>query len=211
MKLAGNKDGELYRLLLVAQCNASRSAMPFLFERIDDESELLLPGNLERTDSLSPSWSMRSRKRLERSRGHRLALPVLHLEKKDQVIGKVVKSEDIPAATQLFTPNWIVQYLVQNSVGRLWLTGQSRGSSCALKSQWPYYIEPAEQTVSGSCPEVQAATNLIPAGRIPSPTPVSGQERWHRARPRRRGTYPGDSSASASALANSVGLKNETG
>jgi len=52
LKLAGNKDGELYRLLLVAQCNALSKAMPFLFERIDDESELLLPGNLERTDSV---------------------------------------------------------------------------------------------------------------------------------------------------------------
>ena len=52
MKLAGNQDGELYRLLLVAQCNALSSAMPFLFERIDDESELLLPDNLLRTDSV---------------------------------------------------------------------------------------------------------------------------------------------------------------
>ena len=52
MKLAGNQDGELYRLLLVAQCNALSKAMPFLFEHIDDESELLLPGNLERTDSV---------------------------------------------------------------------------------------------------------------------------------------------------------------
>jgi hypothetical protein len=64
-------------------------------------------------------------------------------EKKDQVIGKVVKSEDIPAATQLFTPNWIVQYLVQNSVGRLWLMANPPST---LKSEWPYYIEPAEQT-----------------------------------------------------------------
>ena len=52
MKLAGNKDGELYRLLLVAQCNALSRAMPFLFERIDDETELLLPDNLLRTDSI---------------------------------------------------------------------------------------------------------------------------------------------------------------
>jgi hypothetical protein len=52
LKLAGNKDDELYRLLLVAQCNALSNAMPFLFERIDDESELLLPDNLIRTDSL---------------------------------------------------------------------------------------------------------------------------------------------------------------
>ncbi|MGO3384322.1 MAG: BREX-1 system adenine-specific DNA-methyltransferase PglX, partial [Acinetobacter guillouiae] len=64
-------------------------------------------------------------------------------EKKDQVIGKVVKSEDIPAATQLFTPNWIVKYLVQNSVGRLWMMAQPDST---LASEWEYYIQPAEQT-----------------------------------------------------------------
>ncbi|MFZ4537684.1 BREX-1 system adenine-specific DNA-methyltransferase PglX [Propionivibrio sp.] len=149
MKLAGNRDGELYRLLLVAQCNALSNAMPFLFERIDDESELLLPGNLERTDSvvakLVESIQEEDWNEIE-------VIGWLYQfyisEKKDAVIGKVVKSEDIPAATQLFTPNWIVQYLVQNSVGRLWLMANP-GSM--LKSQWPYYIEPAEQT-----PEVQA-------------------------------------------------------
>jgi len=154
MKLAGNQDGELYRLLLVAQCNALSSAMPFLFERIDDESELLLPGNLERTDSVvaklveaipEDDWN-----EVE-------VIGWLYQfyisEKKDQVIGKVVKSEDIPAATQLFTPNWIVQYLVQNSVGRLWLMANPTST---LKSKWPYYIEPAEQT-----PEVQAQLDAL--------------------------------------------------
>ena len=61
-----------------------------------------------------------------------------------KVIGKVVKSEDIPAATQLFTPNWIVQYLVQNSLGRHWL--QSYPNS-PIKAAMPYYIEPGEQPI----------------------------------------------------------------
>ena len=74
-------------------------------------------------------------------------------EKKGQVIGKVVKSEDIPAATQLFTPNWIVQYLVQNSVGRLWLMANLAST---LGSEWPYYIQPAEQT-----PAVQAQLDAL--------------------------------------------------
>lgn len=79
MKLAGNQDGELYRLLLVAQCNALSKAMPFLFEHIDDESELLLPGNLERTDSVVAKLvESIAEERLERGRSHRLALPVLH-------------------------------------------------------------------------------------------------------------------------------------
>ncbi|MGH9427644.1 MAG: BREX-1 system adenine-specific DNA-methyltransferase PglX, partial [Terriglobia bacterium] len=64
-------------------------------------------------------------------------------EKKDEVIGKVVKSEDIPAATQLFTPNWIVKYLVQNTIGRQWLATYPDSS---LRQHMEYYIEPAEQT-----------------------------------------------------------------
>ncbi|CAI09090.1 conserved hypothetical protein [Aromatoleum aromaticum EbN1] len=149
LKLAGNKDGELYRLLLVAQCNALSAAMPFLFERIDDETELLLPDNLLRTDSVIAKLVAEI---AEEDWAEVEIIGWLYQfyisEKKDQVIGKVVKSEDIPAATQLFTPNWIVQYLVQNSVGRLWLMANPAST---LKAEWPYYIEPAEQT-----PEVQA-------------------------------------------------------
>lgn len=154
LKLAGNKDGELYRLLLVAQCNALSAAMPFLFERIDDETELLLPDNLLRTDSVIAKLVA------EIPQEDWAEVEIIGWlyqfyisEKKDQVIGKVVKSEDIPAATQLFTPNWIVQYLVQNSVGRLWLMANPTST---LKSEWPYYIEPAEQT-----PEVNAQLDAL--------------------------------------------------
>ena len=159
LKLAGNRDGELYRLLLVAQCNALSAAMPFLFERIDDDTELLLPDHLLRTDSIiaklvagvpEEDWQ-----EIE-------VIGWLYQfyisEKKDQVIGKVVQSEDIPAATQLFTPNWIVQYLVQNSVGRLWLMANPASQ---LASEWPYYIAPAEQT-----PEVQAQLDALIHTRI---------------------------------------------
>lgn len=170
MKLAGNKDGELYRLLLVAQCNALSNAMPFLFERIDDESELLLPGNLERTDSVIAKLVEAIP---EEDWNEVEVIGWLYQfyisEKKDEVIGKVVKSEDIPAATQLFTPNWIVQYLVQNSVGRLWLMANPTSS---LKSQWPYYIEPAEQT-----PEVQAQLDALIKTRMAedSGSPLPGE------------------------------------
>ncbi|MCP1304244.1 BREX-1 system adenine-specific DNA-methyltransferase PglX [Halomonas sp. R1t8] len=154
LKLDGTQDETLYRELLLAQCHALHDAMPFLFEPLDDASELLLPNNLTKTDSLI-------RELVE-------AIPEADWqdvevigwlyqfyisEKKDQVIGKVVKSEDIPAATQLFTPNWIVQYLVQNSVGRQWL--QTYPAS-TLKAEMPYYIEPAEQE-----PEVQAQLDAI--------------------------------------------------
>lgn len=159
MKLAGNRDGELYRMLLVAQCNALSRAMPFLFERIDDDSELLLPDNLLRSDSVIA-------KLVEAIPEEDWAeveiigwLYQFYIsEKKDQVIGKVVKSEDIPAATQLFTPNWIVQYLVQNSVGRLWLMANPQST---LAQEWPYYITPAEQT-----PEVQAQLDALIQTRV---------------------------------------------
>ncbi len=159
MQLAGNRDDELYKLLLVAQCNELSRSMPFLFERIDDDTELLLPDNLLRTDSIvaklvagvpEEDWQ-----EIE-------VIGWLYQfyisEKKDEVIGKVVKSEDIPAATQLFTPNWIVQYLVQNSVGRLWLMANPTST---LASEWPYYIQPAEQT-----PEVQAQLDALIQTRI---------------------------------------------
>ena len=159
MKLAGNRDGELYRMLLVAQCNALSRAMPFLFERIDDDSELLLPDNLLRSDSVIA-------KLVEAiPEGDWAEVEIIGWlykfyisEKKDQVIGKVVKSEDNPAAIQLFTPNWIVQYLVQNSVGRLWLMANPQGT---LAKEWPYYITLAEQT-----PEVQAQLDALMQTRV---------------------------------------------
>ncbi len=154
MKLAGNRDGELYRMLLVAQCNVLNAAMPFLFERIDDDTELLLPDNLLRTDSVIAKLVQEVP---EEDWAEVEVIGWLYQfyisEKKDQVIGKVVKSEDIPAATQLFTPNWIVQYLVQNSVGRQWLMANP---ASILAGQWPYYIQPAKQT-----PEVQARLDAL--------------------------------------------------
>lgn len=159
MKLAGNRDGELYRLLLVAQCNALNNAMPFLFERIDDETELLLPDNLLRTDSVIAKLVAAIDEEDWREVEIIGWLYQFYIsEKKDAVIGKVVKSEDIPAATQLFTPNWIVQYLVQNSVGRLWLMANPTST---LAGEWPYYIQPAEQT-----PEVTAQLDALIQTRI---------------------------------------------
>lgn len=163
LKLDGTKEEELYRLLLTAQFNALSKAMPFLFEKIDDETELLLPDSLLNSDSLirklvteidEEDW-----KEVE-------IIGWLYQfyisDKKDEVIGKVVKSEDIPAATQLFTPNWIVKYLVQNTIGRQWLATYPQSS---LRSKMEYYIEPAEQT-----PEVQEQLRAI------TPTSLNPEE-----------------------------------
>jgi type II restriction/modification system DNA methylase subunit YeeA len=143
LKLAGNKENELYRLILLAQCNALHQAMPFLFERIDDETELLLPENLLNSDSLIRKLV----NGIEEADWDKVEIlgwlyQYYISDKKDEVIGSVVASEDIPAATQLFTPNWIVKYLVHNTLGRQWLATYP---DSALRTQMEYYIEPAEQ------------------------------------------------------------------
>jgi hypothetical protein len=144
LKLDGGQDAVLYRLLLVAQCNALHEAMPFLFEKIADETELLLPDNLLHSDSLIRKLVN------EIEEGDWQQVEIIGWlyqfyisDKKDEVIGKVVKSEDIPAATQLFTPNWIVKYLVQNTLGRQWLATYP---DSPLRQQMEYYIAPAAQT-----------------------------------------------------------------
>lgn len=154
LKTAGNQDEALYREILLAQCHELHRNMPFLFEALDDATELLLPDNLLRTDS--PIAHLVS----DIDEGDWQEVEVIGWlyqfyisDKKDEVIGRVVNSEDIPAATQLFTPNWIVQYLVQNSLGRLWLMANPDSN---LKDKMPYYIEPAEQT-----PEVQAQVDSL--------------------------------------------------
>ncbi|HDY7661994.1 TPA: BREX-1 system adenine-specific DNA-methyltransferase PglX [Vibrio vulnificus] len=144
MLLAGDKEEELYRELLLAQCHQLSKIMPFMFEKLDDATELLLPDNLTKTDSIlkalvndvpEDNWQ-----EIE-------VIGWLYQfyisEHKDTVIGKVVKKEDIPAATQLFTPNWIVKYLVQNSLGRQWLATYPDSE---LKDKMEYYITPAEQS-----------------------------------------------------------------
>ena len=159
LKLAGNRDEELYREVLLAQCHALHKAMPFLFESLDDATELLLPDGLLRTDSILGKLVTA----IDEADWQDVEIigwlyQFYISEKKDQVIGKVVKSEDIPAATQLFTPNWIVKYLVQNSLGRLWLMANPTST---LATKWEYYIKPAEQT-----DEVNAQLDALIQARI---------------------------------------------
>ena len=144
LKVAGNQDEQLYRELLVGQCRQLHKAMPFLFETINDETELLLPTNLTRTDSMIRQLVYEIPEQEWQQVEIIGWLYQFYIsEKKDEVIGKVVKSEDIPAATQLFTPNWIVKYMVQNSLGAQWLATYP---DSPIKGEMEYYIEPAEQT-----------------------------------------------------------------
>ena len=146
LKLDGNKEAELYRLLLTAQCNALNKAMPFLFESIDDETELLLPDNLLHSDSLIRKLVNNiDAEDCETVEVIGWLYQFYITEKKDTVMARksAVPTEDIPAVTQLFTPHWIVRYLVENSLGRLWLLNRP-GSR--LREHMPYYIEGEAET-----------------------------------------------------------------
>jgi type II restriction/modification system DNA methylase subunit YeeA len=136
--------GEVYRELVLASSRSYHQLLPTLFEGLDDASELLLPDDLLSDGSVAGGF----RSQISDSDCDDVEIigwlyQFYISEKKDQVIGKVVKSEDIPAATQLFTPNWIVKYMVQNSLGAQWLATYP---ASALKGQMEYCIEPAEQT-----------------------------------------------------------------
>lgn len=139
--------GEAYRLLLVHACNAWHKPMPFLFEKVGYYTELLMPEDL-----LSPT-SILARLRDAMPEDDCKDVEIIGWlyqfyisEKKDQVFAGLKKNqkitaENIPAATQLFTPHWIVRYLVENSLGRLWLLNRP-GSR--LAERMDYYIAPEE-------------------------------------------------------------------
>lgn len=154
---AANPDNEVFRQLLVAACNQLNEIFPFLFEKINDYTELLLPDDLTSNRSIVNDV-------IEGMSAEECAeveiigwLYQFYIsEKKDEVFASKskVKKEDIPAATQLFTPRWIVEYMVQNTVGKLWL--QNRPQS-KLRDYLPYYIESpsaeAEDYLRVSSPE----------------------------------------------------------
>jgi type II restriction/modification system DNA methylase subunit YeeA len=136
-----NPQNEVYRMLLIASCNHLHGLFPFLFEQINDYTELLLPDLLLSELSIINDFVEGMS---EEDCQHTELIGWLYQfyisEKKDEVFaskGKV-KKEEIPAATQLFTPRWIVEYMVQNTVGKLWLQNNPNSS---LREKMPYYIE----------------------------------------------------------------------
>lgn len=139
-----NAQLEVYKLLLVAICNAYNKPMPFLFQPINDYTELLMPDDL-----LSGSSILALTREAILPEVAEKGVEVIGWlyqfyisEKKDEVMGKTVKTEDIPAATQLFTPDWIVRYLVENSLGRLWMLNHP---ASRLAEFMEYYIPATEQ------------------------------------------------------------------
>ena len=142
---SSNAQNEVYKLLLTGVCNHLHKTFPFLFERIDDYTELLLPDDL--TSEFSILQDIREGMSKEDCKEVEIIgwLYQFYIsEKKDEVFAsnEKVKKEDIPAATQLFTPRWIVEYMVQNTVGKLWLLNNP---SSRIKDHMPYYIESEEK------------------------------------------------------------------
>lgn len=137
--------GEAYRLLLVATCNFWHSAMPFLFERINNYSELLMPENLLSANSiLTHTCETMTPDACQNVEIIGWLYQFYISEKKDEVFeslkyNKKITPENIPAATQLFTPHWIVRYLVENTLGRLWMLNNPQSK---LIDQMSYYIKP---------------------------------------------------------------------
>ena len=153
--IESNDTEALYRYLLLTQCNALNSALPVMFERMGGYTEMLLPNNILRQDSVL---------------GHMVsdipeedwqdAVQIIgwlyqyyNTELKDDTFAQLKKNvkitkERIPAATQLFTPDWIVRYMVENSLGRLWLEGHPNAE---LRGGWKYYLDEAKQE-----PDVEA-------------------------------------------------------
>ncbi len=150
-----NQTEELYKYLLITQCNALNSVLPGMFQRISDYTELLLPDNLLREGSVIEQMIS--------------TIPEEDWQDAVQIIGwlyqyyntelnelvydgsyarEKIEKDFIPAATTIYTPDWAVRYMVENSLGRLWMEGHPGDE---LKSGWKYYLEEAEQE-----PEVQA-------------------------------------------------------
>ncbi len=141
----------LYKYLLITQCNALNPLLPGMFEKISNYTELLFPNNLLCTDSVigkmisdipEEDWT-------NQVQIIGWLYQYYNIELKDETFALLKKNikiskDRIPAATQLFTPDWIVRYMVENSLGRLWYEGHSDFD----KSQWKYYLDEAEQEES---------------------------------------------------------------
>ncbi len=152
---------ELYKYILIKQCNKLGKFIPEIFKKTGDYREILLPDNLLEEDSIirklvediEESWWKEEKSFLVDSKeiGGVEIIGWMYQyyisEKKDEVFAALkknikIKKENIPAATQLFTPKWIVKYMVENSLGRLWLEGHP---SLELQENWKYYLEEANQ------------------------------------------------------------------
>jgi hypothetical protein len=155
---------EAYKMLLIASCNQWHTAMPFMFERISDYTELLLPDDLLSENSIITDIRNGMS---DEDCGQEELIGWLYqfyiADKKDDVFEGLKKNikitaENIPAATQLFTPRWIVRYMVENTLGKLWLTLKPNSK---IRQFMPYYIEAPEGNAPAPLPEgIKGVTDI---------------------------------------------------
>lgn len=140
--------GEAYALLLADYCRYWNRSMPFMFEREGDFTELLIPANLLADDSvLNRAATVLTKDVCKDVEVIGWLYQFYISERKDEVFAgfkknKKAGADEIPAATQLFTPHWIVRYLVENSLGRLWMLNRPNSH---LVDQMDYYIAPVDE------------------------------------------------------------------
>lgn len=177
--LEQQKNEQLYQYIIITQCNALNEGLPEMFERIGGWTELLFPKNLLREDSViahmvkdipESDWN-------DQVQIIGWLYQYYNSEPKDKVFANLKKNikisaADIPAATQLFTPDWIVRYMVENSLGRLWTEGHGKPEN----ANWKYYLEEAEQedTVKSELEKLRAAYREIQPEQIKIIDPCMG-------------------------------------
>ena len=138
---------QLYKYLLITQCNALNQGLPYMFEKISNWTELLFPANLLRADSVigrmvSDIAEDDFQEEVEIIGWlYQYYISEKHEEVIDPLHGKIIKKEDIPAATQLFTTDWVVRYILDNSLGRYWI---ERNPGSSLASKLTYLVTPKD-------------------------------------------------------------------
>lgn len=150
-----NQIEELYKYLLIVQCNALSDILPGMFQKIEDHTELLFPDNLLREGSViarlisdipADNFDVRSDNGQIEIIGwlYQYYITEKHEEVVDPLHGRTVEKDDIPAATQLFTTDWVVRYIVDNSVGRYWI---ERNPDSSLKAYLQYFVLPKDREI----------------------------------------------------------------
>lgn len=180
LELLENQENErLYQYIIITQCNALHEGLPEMFEHIGGWTELLFPKNLLREDSIiahmvedipEEDWQ-------DQVQIIGWLYQYYNTEPKDKVFANLKKNvkisaADIPAATQLFTPDWIVRYMVENSLGRLWTEGHGKPEH----ADWKYYLEEAEQedAVRAELKQLRESYREIPPEQIRIIDPCMG-------------------------------------
>ena len=143
--LEGNQTDALYKYLLIALCNALAEPLPGMFEKISDATELLFPDGLLHADSVLAEMARLDTDSWQEIQVIGWLYQFYFSQRHEEVVdinGSSIAKADIPAATCLYTTDWVVRYMVENSLGRLWLEGHPNAE---LRAQWRYFMDEAPQ------------------------------------------------------------------